>query len=70
MLKFTKDTSTLPLEELLRAWGRGDLDETQMVGHLLQHMMQQDKRILRLEQPATGEQSSLPPGLGRKSFVK
>ncbi|MEZ4733492.1 MAG: hypothetical protein R3E79_40870 [Caldilineaceae bacterium] len=55
MLKFTADTSTLPLEELLRAWGRGDLTETQMVGHLLQHLMQQDKRILRLEQPTTGD---------------
>ena len=70
MLKFTKETSTLPLDELLRAWGRGDLDETQMVGHLLQHIMQQDKRIKRLEQPPTGDPSDPTVGAGRKPSVK
>ncbi|MEZ4727987.1 MAG: hypothetical protein R3E79_12730 [Caldilineaceae bacterium] len=50
MIKFTQDTSTFPLDELLARWGRGDLTEMQMVGHLLQHIDAQEKRIHRVEQ--------------------
>ena len=70
MLKFTKETSTLPLEELLRAWGRGALDDTQMIGHLLQHIMHMDKRILRLEQPAADNPTGPAVGSTRKPPVK
>lgn len=70
MLKFTTDTSTLPLDQLLHSWGRGDLTDTQMIGHLLQHIMQQDKRILRLEQPPAGESSRPSSGPSRKPSVK
>lgn len=55
-------TSTYPLEQLLLLWGRGDLTETQMVGHLLQHIMSHDKRIHHLEQPGVtaASRGSLP----------
>lgn len=44
-------TSTYPLDKLLQLWRRGDLTADQMVGHLLQHQIQQDERIRRLEEP-------------------
>ena len=70
MLKFTNDTSTFPLDELLVRWRRGDLTETQMVGHLLQHITHIDKRVLRLEQPPAGDPPRPPTGPGRKPSAK
>jgi hypothetical protein len=43
--------STYPLEKLRALWGRGELTEAQMIGHLLQHQLDQENRLRRLEQP-------------------
>lgn len=55
-------TSTYPLEQLFLLWRRGDLTETQMIGHLLQYIISHDKRIHQLEQPGVDAVSrvSLP----------
>lgn len=42
-------TSTYPLDKLLNLWRRGDLTAEQMVGHLLQHHIELEKRIHHLE---------------------
>ena len=42
-------TSTYGLDQLLSLWRRGDLTGDQMVGHLLQHLIQQDQRLHHLE---------------------
>ena len=46
-------TSTYGLDQLLSLWRRGDLTGDQMVGHLLQHLIQQDQRLHHLEHPPT-----------------
>jgi len=70
MLKLTNDTSTWPLDELLVRWRRGDLTETQMVGHLLQHLMHIDKRVHHLERPPAGDQPRPTPAPVRKPSAK
>jgi hypothetical protein len=45
----TSPYSTYPLPKLLTLWKQGELTETQMVGHLLQHQLDQEQRILHLE---------------------
>jgi hypothetical protein len=47
----TPEFSTYPLVELRALWKQGELTETQMVGHLLQHVFNLDKRVYTLEQP-------------------
>ena len=46
-------TSTYPLDKLLVLWRRGDLTADQMVGHLLQHHIELEKRVHQLEAPST-----------------
>ena len=46
-------TSTYPLDKLLTLWRRGDLTAEQMVGHLLQHHIELEKRVHHLEAPPT-----------------
>jgi hypothetical protein len=45
----TSPYSTYPLPKLLTLWKQGELTEAQMVGHLLQHQLDQEQRILHLE---------------------
>ncbi len=42
--------STYPLEKLRTLWGRAELTTEQMIGHLLQHQLDQENRLRRLEQ--------------------
>lgn len=42
--------STYPLEKLRTLWGRAELTTEQMIGHLLQHQLEQENRLRRLEQ--------------------
>ena len=41
--------STYPLPKLLTLWKQGELTADQMVGHLLQHQLDQEQRIYHLE---------------------
>jgi len=44
--------STYPLEKLLILWKQEELTVEQLAGHLLQHLLEQDQRLRRLEQPS------------------
>lgn len=48
-------TSTYPLDQLLQRWRRAELTADQMIGHLLQHVTAQDKRLRRVEMQSLGE---------------
>lgn len=52
-------TSTYPLDKLLALWRRGDLTVDQMVGHLLQHHIELEKRVHHLETSPTPAPSSV-----------
>ncbi len=38
-------TSTYPPERLLDLWARGELTTEQAIGHILQHLVEHDKRL-------------------------
>jgi len=48
----TPEYSTYPLEKLRTLWGRAELTPEQMIGHLVQHLLDQDTRLRRLEHPS------------------
>ena len=56
-------TSTYPLAKLLSLWAQGALSAEQMAGHLLQHALEQEKRIHRLEMALGVQPQPLPPPL-------
>jgi hypothetical protein len=41
--------STHPLPELLKRWGKGDLTSEQLIGHLLQHLLDLSQRLAEVE---------------------
>lgn len=45
----TPPYSTYPLEKLRTLWGRAELTAEQMIGHLLQHQLDLEQRLRRLE---------------------
>ena len=49
--KPSSEFSTYPLEKLLTLWKQGELTGDQLAGHLLQHALEQDQRLRRLEPP-------------------
>jgi hypothetical protein len=55
-------TSTYTIAELIRKWGKGELTNEQVIGHLLQHLAVFDTRQNELEKRLRQlEQSSLKP---------
>jgi len=46
----TPTYSTYSLPKLLTLWKQGEVTAEQMVGHLLQHQLDQEQRIRHLEQ--------------------
>lgn len=59
----TPTYSTYPLEKLRTLWGRAELTAEQMIGHLLQHQIDLEQRLRRLEHlapdPARAPERSL-----------
>ena len=51
-------TSTYPPERLLDLWSRGELTTEQAIGHILQHLLDHDKRLAAYERqsPTTTSQ--------------
>lgn len=45
----TPQFSTYPLPELLNLWERNKLTDEQMIGHLLQHLIELEQRVRQLE---------------------
>ncbi|MFN8490350.1 MAG: hypothetical protein U0350_22370 [Caldilineaceae bacterium] len=56
--------STYPLPDLLLRWKRGELTGDQLAGHLLQHVLLHEQRILQLEKLGGRPQDNLPPAGG------
>lgn len=51
----TSQYSTWPLPELLARWEHGELSDQQMIGHLLQQVIDLDQRVRHLEHPPKAE---------------
>ena len=51
----TPEYSTYPLEKLRSLWGRAELTPEQMIGYFVQHLIDQDSRLSRLEHPPTNQ---------------
>lgn len=57
----TPEYSTYPLPELFKRWERDELTDTQMIGHLWQHLSILDGRVRQLEHPPRIEPTTLGP---------
>ena len=57
-------TSAPPVAKLLSLWKRNELTVEQMVGHMVQHLVEHEKRIQQVEQVSTS--SPKPTGSPRK----
>lgn len=62
----TSEYSTYPLDKLRTLWGRAELTPEQMMGHLLQHQIDQEARLLWLERLVMASHNSQSEAIAHK----